>query len=200
MTALPSIKDFRPSESTTTAIRAAFQKLIAAREDNSAEMDRMQAARPSLLMTGAPAEIRRTDETLRDRAAFAEQLDMMETELRSAFTSALEADEDRAYADSLASVRAQEAAWNLDMQARYPVLVAGLIELLTRERELLRAFRETAAMPGASRARVDLGATLRHPSRAMVRGYYSPNSPADTIGALVTLPSLEPGSAHWGRR
>jgi hypothetical protein len=197
---LPLVQSFRPNDSSSTAIRAAFYRLADARKTNAAEIERLAATRPAMLMTATPPEIERCDETIRRRGILSEQMDVMEAELRQSFTIAKEREEDAEYATKLAEIQATEAAWNADVRSRYPALAAEIVGLLEREGELLSAFRALSRMPGAARARHDLGATMSHPSGGMQKGFWAANANSDALGAIIRLPSLEPSPALWARR
>ena len=74
------------------------------------------------------------------------------------------------------------------------------MELLTREADLLRGYTELGRMPGAARSKVDLGATMDHPSKTMLRAFIGANYVSGTLGELTRLPALAPGPALWGGR
>ena len=195
--ALPNIRDYLPTDDTSAAIRAAFFRLSSAKQANASALAEMEVGRPAALMAG---QIEKHDATISKRRVFAEQCAVAETELRQSFTVAKEGEEDAEYRAKLAELRATESAWTADTLERYPALAAGLVDLLTREAELLRGYIELGRMPGAARSRIDLGATLDHPSGTMLRGFIAANHVAGTLGEFSRLPALVPGPALWGGR
>jgi hypothetical protein len=190
-----TVRDLQPADGTSAAIRAAFFRLKDARLANDNEIARLVAVRPNLLLSASPAEIDRADEALRRRRVYVEQLDLLEKTLRDSFTVAKEAEEDRDYGDKLAQVKVIEAAWNNDLQTKYPELATAIMDLLHREKALLAAYEDLAMMPGG--ARVPHGDNARFLASDMQKAFSGPHDTPSTFADRVHLPSLRHGPALW---
>jgi hypothetical protein len=191
-----SIKELRPADGTSAAIRAAFHRLVEARAANAAEIARTEAARPAMLMSATSAvEIDKSDETVRRRRVFGEQLDILESELRKSFTIAKESEEDEEYDAKFAGTLAAIAIWNSEMQERYGKHAAAIIDCLVREKGLYQMIAAIAAMPAAERQRHRSPHTLLN--EQMVKVYIAPNRLPVRLGGSVSIPGLDPDSEIW---
>jgi len=165
---LPALKDFRPIDGTSTAVRAALDKLAAARAANAAEVERMEGTRPGLLLTATTAEIERTDEALRRRRIFAEQLDLLEPELLKMAAEAQKNEENQEYIERFAEVKGRADAWNERLRAEYPVLRAAFEPLFAEEAEIRDAIEALTRMPGAYRVGGENARNMYYASRMMI--------------------------------
>jgi transposase len=198
---LPSLTDLQPENATSTAIRAAFYRLKDARAANDAEIVRLEAARPGMLMNSTPAEIDRVDEEVRRRRIRADQLDLLEVELRRTFTIAKEREDDAEYEAKLAELKALEAAWNADVRVQYPILAAQITALMQREADLVAAYNAMRHMPAADRLLSGKGETPYHLMLGMQKAFFGGRAEPSIFGDLVALPSIAPGDPIWrGKR
>jgi hypothetical protein len=197
--ALPPLKDLRPADGSSSAIRSAFARLVDARAANAAEMERMEAARPGLLLTATAAEIDKTDEALRRRRIFAEQLDLLEPELIKMASEAQKNEENRAYIEKFAEVKARAEAWNARILAEYPALVHAFTPLFAEEMEVYRAINDLTNMPGARRVGGETATSLWHALRMMCqRSPYQSLHDYKTFGQCISFPMLDSGLSVAG--
>jgi hypothetical protein len=197
--AMPPLKDLRPIDGTSAAVRAAFDRLADARAANADEIDRLEAARPGLLLSGTPAEIDKTDENLRRRRIFAEQLDLLDPELRRLFTEAEQQEQDAAFDSALAEIRVAEVAWNARVQAEYPALAAALADLMAAEITLRNSYATLTSLPAAGRKLHRQSITMHDLTAGMRRVKLGPAFSASHLADIVRAPALAPPAGEVGR-
>ncbi len=195
MAVTPSLQSLHPTGTTSQEIRAAFFRLTEARRANNEAITAAAAARPNLVLDLSPAQLRKHDEEVRDRHAFAEQLDALETKFRRMFDETKAAEDDLAYADRLAAIRAAEKAWNAEMGTRYPALTAELAELLRREVAILTQYIELARMPAASRALGSRGSNFPFLTSGMLRAKHGARFSPQHFNEALSLPTIAPAEA-----
>ena len=195
-----SLAEVREHDGSAESIRQAFFRLDDARAEATAEIARIEHARPATLLTSSVSEIDRADEKARRLKIFIEQLDLLEPELKSSFVAAKVAEQDAEYAEKLAAIEVTIREWNADVQHQYPKIVAPLLSLLERERAIRaacvdivtmpthRRLRDAWAAPGSPADQLQLATMARHGCPGL----------RASLADLVRLPGLEPGDATWG--
>jgi hypothetical protein len=186
----PSISTLRPIDGTSDAIRDALSRLRAARSENTDAIARLEASRPQMLLTAAPAQIDQVDQDVRQRRIFAEQLDLLEPELKRMAGEAITIEEDQKYVGALAEVTARAEAWNAKFQAEYPTWCAAIQPLFDEEKEIEAAIRAMTEMPGARRAQPNVADNFFYASRIMLRHSRHSMSQGVRFGKAVLRPPI----------
>ena len=181
-----SLQEVREHDSSSESIRQAFFRLDDARAEATADLARLQQARPASLLTASVSEIDKIDERARRISIFIEQLDLLEPELKAAFVAAKTVEQDADFATKHAAVKATIAAWNEEVRAKYTKMAAQLVPLLERGLAI----------------QVECVALRDMPTYRRAPAWSRPEDPLDEmlVGLMaVRLPGLEPGDKHvWG--
>jgi hypothetical protein len=191
--AMPPLKDLRPASATSQDIRAALERLIDARAANAEAIENTEAARPRLLLTATVAELDKTDENLRRRRLFAEQLDLLEPELRKMAAEAKTNEENLEYSEKLAAVKKCADAWNKRLRAEYPALCQAFQPLFAEEAEIWADIEALTRMPGARRVGGENATNMFFASAMMIAANQArANTPGwgMTFGAATRFPPI----------
>ncbi len=202
---LPSIVEMRPADDSTDGVGLAYDRLVSVRTENAAEIERLEALRPGMLLTSTPEAIEENDTLIRRRRVLVEQLALLEIELRRMFEVAKAREEDDAFLAKFAEVEQASKEFTAEFTAAYPSHAQAIADLMKREAVVQKQRADLREMPGSNRRRHEPWETPTYPvlspvPRAQVQAVGAAPSQTASFGDAVKLPAVEiDGALVWTR-
>ena len=196
---IPAIAELHPAEQSTRAIGAALLLVAEHRSANAGIIDQLKERRAARIKFASPIEIEGIERATRQREIFSEQIDTLETELRTSLQEARLREQDATFAAALSAYLERKSEFASRFTSDYSAAAAVIAGLLAEEVAMHSQGLELVGLAGFARYRGPaIGDGLpRHftPERVGLETRYR----SWPVFSYARLPDLAPGRpAFWG--